>query len=121
MAGKNLYEREAWDGFNEIITLEVMFSRSPLFLCMDGTIRDLTALRGTYRIIHETEQVIHLMLEVLIDSGAAKAVILLDEPVSNSGRLKTKIADIAEEYPISQKRAANAPQEAACSRLSSWQ
>lgn len=28
------------DGFNTIITLEVAFSGSPLFECMDGTIRD---------------------------------------------------------------------------------
>ena len=27
-------------------------------------------------------------------------VILLDEPVSHSGRLKAKIADIAESYPL---------------------
>ena len=42
---------DVWiDGFNTIITLEVMLSDSILFLCQDGTIRDLAALRGTYRI-----------------------------------------------------------------------
>ena len=41
--------KEVWiDGFNTIITLEVMFSEGILFECMDGTIRDLAALRGTY-------------------------------------------------------------------------
>ena len=46
---------EVWiDGFNTIITLEVLLSNSLLFVCMDGTIRDLAALRGTYRIIPET-------------------------------------------------------------------
>ena len=39
------------DGFNIIITLEVLLCDSILFSCMDGTIRDLAALRGTYRII----------------------------------------------------------------------
>ena len=37
-----------------IITLEVMLSDSILFDGMDGTIRDLAAVRGTYRIIPET-------------------------------------------------------------------
>lgn len=45
---------EVWiDGFNTIISLEVMLSDSILFTCMDGTVRDLAALRGTYRIIPE--------------------------------------------------------------------
>ena len=51
----DLADGEVWiDGFNTIITLEVMLSNSVLFDCMDGTIRDLAALRGTYRIIQET-------------------------------------------------------------------
>ena len=90
---------EVWiDGFNTIITLEVLFSQGILFECMDGTIRDLAALRGTYRLIPETSEAIHRMLWVLQNAGIGKAVILLDEPVSNSGRLKTLIADIGEEY-----------------------
>ena len=90
--------REVWiDGFNTIITLEVLLSRSVLFLCMDGTIRDLAALRGTYRLIPETDSAARMMLNVLNGVGARKINILLDQPVSNSGRLKARIADIAEE------------------------
>ena len=37
------------DGFNIIITLEIALSGSTLLKCMDGTIRDLAGLRGTYR------------------------------------------------------------------------
>ena len=37
----DLAGKEVWiDGFNTIITLEVMLSNSMLFSCMDGTIRD---------------------------------------------------------------------------------
>ena len=90
--------REVWiDGFNTIITLEVLLSRSILFRCMDGTIRDLAALRGTYRLIPETDGAVRMMLEALKAAGAEKINILLDQPVSNSGRLKARIADIAEE------------------------
>lgn len=88
---------EVWfDGFNTIITLEVMLSNSILLACMDGTIRDLAALRGTYRLIPETTEAVKLMLDILQDAAVGKVNVLLDQPVSNSGRLKTLIADIAE-------------------------
>ena len=42
------------DGFNTVITLETALSGSPVFKGMDGCIRDLAGLRGTYRIIDVT-------------------------------------------------------------------
>lgn len=92
---------ELWiDGFNTIITLEVMFSNSILYRGMDGTIRDLATLRGTYKIIPETTDAIKLLLDVLSEMKVESVHILLDEPVSNSGRLKALIADIGENYNI---------------------
>ncbi|MCR5402882.1 MAG: DUF434 domain-containing protein [Butyrivibrio sp.] len=88
---------EVWiDGFNTVITLEVMLSDSILFECMDGTIRDLAALRGTYRIIPETEEAVKLLLNALNNMGVGAVNLLLDKPVSNSGRLKTLIAEVGE-------------------------
>ena len=93
--------REVWiDGFNTIITLEVLLSDSILFSCMDGTIRDLAALRGTYRLIPETEKAILMLFELLQEAEVSRVNILLDQPVSNSGRLKTCMAEIGEEYPF---------------------
>ena len=92
---------ELWiDGFNTIIILEVMFSDSILYRGMDGTLRDLAALRGTYKIIPETTDAIKLLLDVLSEMKVESVHILLDEPVSNSGRLKALIADIGENYNI---------------------
>ncbi len=96
IAGKRVWV----DGFNTIITLEVMLSGSLLFLGMDGTIRDLAALRGTYRLIPETTAAVKMMLDILMTAKVSSAVILLDEPVSNSGRLKARIADLGEDYPF---------------------
>ena len=94
-----LVDQEVWiDGFNTIITLEVLLSDSILFSCMDGTIRDLAALRGTYRLIPETEGAIRMLFDVLQEAEVSKVNILLDQPVSNSGRLKSCMADIAEKY-----------------------
>ena len=91
--------KEVWiDGFNTIITLEVILSEGILFEGMDGSIRDLAALRGTYRLIPETSEAVRMMLQMLQEARISKVTILLDEPVSNSGRLKTLIADIGEEF-----------------------
>ncbi len=89
------------DGFNIIITLEVLMCDSILFSCMDGAVRDLAALRGTYRIIPETRGAIQLLFDALREMEIRTAHIFLDEPVSNSGRLKTLLADMAEQYPFS--------------------
>jgi len=99
MTAQALSGTEVWiDGFNTIITLEVLLSNSILFSCMDGTIRDLAALRGTYRLIPETEKAIRMLFDVLQEAEVSKVNILLDQPVSNSGRLKSCMADIAEKY-----------------------
>ena len=93
--------KEVWvDGFNTIITLEVILSDSIFFSCMDGTLRDLAALRGTYRLIPETDEAVKVLLDTLEKAKVRTVRILLDEPVSNSGRLKTKIADLAESCPF---------------------
>ena len=93
--------KEIWiDGFNTIITLEVILSDSIFFKCMDGSVRDLAALRGTYRLIPETDQAVRLLMEMLQEAKVRIVRILLDEPVSNSGRLKAKIADIGETFPF---------------------
>lgn len=88
------------DGFNTIITLEMALSRSPLLRCMDGTIRDLAGLRGTYRIIEETGAAVRLILEELAGRNVERAVFYLDSPVSNSGRLKALIYEVAGEYSV---------------------
>lgn len=81
------------DGFNIIITLETAFSGSVLFRCMDGTIRDLAGLRGSYRLIDKTDMALQALADALTELSIEKAVFYLDKPVSNSGRLKKKILD----------------------------
>lgn len=85
------------DGFNLIITLEVAMSGSPVLRCMDGTCRDLAGLRGTYRLIGRTDAAIRAVISRLQSLSVSRAVFWLDAPVSNSGRLKVRIAELAEE------------------------
>jgi len=87
------------DGLNLIITLEVALSGSTLLRCMDGTIRDLAGLRGTYRLIDKTDCAIKLIGDKLEEMNILKAVFYLDAPVSNTGRLKQRIYELLEGYP----------------------
>ncbi|MBQ4522482.1 MAG: DUF434 domain-containing protein [Lachnospiraceae bacterium] len=86
------------DGFNTIITLEVALSDSLLLKCMDGTIRDLAALRGTYRLIDKTDTAIMLIGKILEKNEVSKVVFYLDAPVSNSGRLKQRIIELLNQF-----------------------
>jgi hypothetical protein len=92
VSGKTLYI----DGFNVIIGLEIAFSGSMLFRCMDGTIRDLAGLHGTYRLIPQTDRAITALLGTLEKLRVSRAEIYLDQPVSNSGRLRGRIFELAE-------------------------
>ena len=75
------------DGFNTIITLEIALSGTTLLKCMDGTVRDLAGLRGTYSLIDKTPGAIHLAGKALSGMNISKAVFYMDAPVSNTGRL----------------------------------
>ena len=93
---------QVWiDGLNVIITLETALSGTTLYRCMDGTMRDLAAMRGSYRLIAHTRAAVELLGDYLETIGAGEAVILLDAPVSNTGRLKTLIAECFEKRAFS--------------------
>ena len=54
---------------------------------VDGTVRDLAGLRGTYSLIDKTPGAIHLAGKALSGMNISKAVFYMDAPVSNTGRL----------------------------------
>lgn len=86
------------DGFNIIITLKVALSNSTILKCMDGTVRDLAGLRGTYKLIDKTDTAINLIGQKLEELKIDKAVFYLDSPVSNSGRLKIRMLELLNRY-----------------------
>ena len=89
-----------FDGLNVIITLEVALSNSTLIHCMDGTIRDLAGLRGTYRLIDKTDIAIRLIGEELSKTKVEEVIFYLDAPVSNTGRLKQRLLELWKGYPF---------------------
>lgn len=85
------------DGYNLLITAEVALSGGVLYLCRDGCIRDIASIHGTYRKVEETLPALKLISQVLIGQGVACALWLFDRPVSNSGRLKKLLLEMARE------------------------
>lgn len=83
------------DGFNTIITLEVALSGSLLLEGMDGTLRDLAGLRGSYRIVDKTVRAVELLIGRLETLGVQRVLFYLDQQVSNSGRLRALLLEQA--------------------------
>lgn len=78
------------DGLNVVITLEVALSGGVLLRGSDDTLRDLAGLRGSYHLVEETDRAIALVGETLRIAGVGAVRVLLDAPVSNSGRLRAR-------------------------------
>lgn len=85
----------AIDGYNILITVEAAMSGGIIFKGRDSCLRDLASIHGTYRKVTETIPAMELIGSFLKESNIPKARWLLDSPVSNSGRLKTLIGELA--------------------------
>ena len=88
----------AIDGYNLLITIEAALSGGLIFQGRDGCFRDLASIHGTYRKVDETIPALELIGAFLAEIDLAGALWLLDSPVSNSGRLKTLIEELARDH-----------------------
>ena len=84
------------DGYNVLITIEAAMSDGIIFKGRDGCFRDLASIHGTYRKVTETIPAVQLIAEFLKNISVTYCLWLLDSPVSNSGRLKTLIGQLAQ-------------------------
>ena len=85
------------DGYNVLTTIEAALSGGVLLLARDGAFRDMASMHGSYRKVDETQPALELIGQTLAGFGVSEALWLLDRPVSNSGRLKKIIEDLAAE------------------------
>lgn len=88
------------DGFNLVITLEVALSGGLLLRGREGALRDLAGLRGSYRLVQETERALELLDQALGALAPSSARVLLDAPVSNSGRLRQRLLADVRSVPL---------------------
>ena len=86
------------DGFNLLIILESLFSGSYVFRGLDGCYRDLSSVHGSYKRVSQTGEVLQLVGQVCLDLEIKNVLWVFDQPVSNSGRLKVILYEIAEKY-----------------------
>jgi len=84
------------DGYNILITLESAFGGGIIFVCRDGCYRDIASIHSTYRKVEETSIALELIGKQLVALGAAEVKWLFDAPVSNSGRLRGFMYELAE-------------------------
>ena len=93
-----LYDRELWvDGYNVLLTVEAALGGGVLLQCMDGTLRDIAAMSSHYKRVEETEKALRLLGQHLDELAPSAVHWLLDRPISNSGRLRRLMLDLAQE------------------------
>jgi hypothetical protein len=92
----SLVKREVWiDGYNLLTTIEAALAGGVILHCQDGCYRDMASMHGTWKRVEETQPALELVGRCLRDWQVEACHWLLDSPVSNSGRLKVLISEIA--------------------------
>ncbi len=84
------------DGFNLLILLETAFSGGYLFKGLDEVYRDLSSVHGSYKRVTKTMEVLKIIGDYLSSQTSGAITWYFDTPVSNSGRLKTILTELAE-------------------------
>jgi hypothetical protein len=85
------------DGFNLLTTVEAAMAGGMILESQDGCWRDMASMHGTYRRVEETIPAITLTGETLERLEVEHCRWLIDQPVSNSGRLRAMLLEVAAE------------------------
>lgn len=85
------------DGFNVLILLESLLSGAYLFKGADGFYRDLSSVHGSYKKVSQTPRAIELVGDFYEKAQIKHMHWYFDKPVSNSGKLKQLIEEVATE------------------------
>jgi hypothetical protein len=83
------------DGYNVLTTIEAALAGGVILAACDGTYRDMASMHGSYRKVAETLPALELLGGVIAAYEVAQCRWFLDRPVSNSGRLKGIIENLA--------------------------
>jgi len=94
LAGRDL----AIDGYNLLIGIESGLAGGLIFDCRDGTYRDIASIHGTYRRVEETLPALKIIGESIRELGVRKSFWFLDQPISNSGRLRQMMRELAKSH-----------------------
>ena len=84
------------DGYNLLITIEAALSQGYILAGQDGTYRDIASVHSTYKKVDETIPALLLIDKALKDLAVKHVQWYFDAPVSNSGKLKVLLYELAE-------------------------
>ena len=84
------------DGYNVLTSIEAALSGGVILHARDGCYRDMASMHGSYRKVEETYPALQVIGELCAQWHVATCHWILDEPVSNSGRLKTLLVEFAQ-------------------------
>lgn len=84
----------ALDGHNVLITLECALRELPLVAADDGFIRDVGEISRAFRVSPATDRGLTLLADYLADHAAGPLQIYYDAPLSLSGELARRTAEI---------------------------
>lgn len=83
------------DGYNVLTTVEAALAGGVVLVGREGCYRDMASMHGNFKKVAETDRAIDLIGQTLAHWGFQEAIWYLDSPVSNSGRLKQTLLEIA--------------------------
>ena len=83
------------DGYNVLTSIEAALAGGVILAARDGAYRDMASMHGSYRKVSETLPALELLGRTLAANEVSGCRWLLDRPVSNSGRLKRIIEELA--------------------------
>jgi len=90
--------QELWlDGYNVLMGLEAALGGAVVLVGRDSCCRDVLGIHGSYHKVQETLPALRFIGEMTCQWGVSACRWWLDQPVSNSGRLKTLILEVAAE------------------------
>ena len=96
VGGEQLRGAALWvDGYNVLITIEAALAGGVILAARDGAYRDMASMHGSYRKVAETRPALELLGRTIAALEVAECRWYLDRPVSNSGRLKAVIEELA--------------------------
>lgn len=91
-----VHGQELWlDAYNVLTTIEAAMAGGVILAACDGAYRDMASMHGNFRRVAETAPSLEFLGRVIGELGPSRAVWCLDAPVSNSGRLKKQMEQLA--------------------------
>lgn len=99
VAVSDLQHQELWiDGYNVLTSIEAALAGAVILHARDNCYRDMASMHGSYRKVEETVPAICILGELFSAWSVASCRWILDEPVSNSGRLKSLLQALSDKH-----------------------